>query len=89
MTSLGNKRYTPDIIERTDPRGRKYYWIGTGTFRITTARKAATSGRCRTGLISLSIIKYDLNSKQEQDRLARPSAVLFPASIQACDPVAG
>ncbi len=30
VTTLGNKRYKPDIIEREDPRGRKYYWIGTG-----------------------------------------------------------
>ncbi len=30
VTSLGNKRYKPDIDERVDPRGRKYFWIGTG-----------------------------------------------------------
>jgi len=30
VTSLGNKKYKPDIDEREDPRGRKYYWIGTG-----------------------------------------------------------
>ena len=30
VTTLGNKRYKPDIIEREDPRGKKYFWIGTG-----------------------------------------------------------
>ncbi|MEN8222244.1 MAG: 5'/3'-nucleotidase SurE [Acidobacteriota bacterium] len=30
VTSLGNKIYKPDIDEREDPRGRKYFWIGTG-----------------------------------------------------------
>ena len=30
VTTLGNKRYKPEIEERTDPRGRKYFWIGTG-----------------------------------------------------------
>jgi len=30
VTTLGNKRYKPDIEERVDPRGRNYYWIGTG-----------------------------------------------------------
>ena len=24
LTRLGNKRYTPDIVERIDPRGRTY-----------------------------------------------------------------
>lgn len=30
MVKLGQKRYNPRIIERTDPRKRTYYWIGTG-----------------------------------------------------------
>jgi 5'-nucleotidase len=28
---LGQKRYHPEIVIKTDPRGRDYYWIGTGT----------------------------------------------------------
>jgi 5'-nucleotidase len=30
LSSLGEKRYNPRVIEKTDPRGRRYYWIGTG-----------------------------------------------------------
>ncbi len=30
ITGLGNKIYKPDIVEREDPRGKKYFWIGTG-----------------------------------------------------------
>ncbi len=30
LASLGEKRYNPRVIEKTDPRGRHYYWIGTG-----------------------------------------------------------
>jgi 5'-nucleotidase len=30
LTSLGQKRYNPRVIEKKDPRGRRYYWIGTG-----------------------------------------------------------
>ena len=73
LTTLGSKRYTPDIIERTDPRGRKYYWIGTGTPDYTTC---AGSDICavQDGFISLSIIKYDLNSKEELGRLAKTFA---------------
>lgn len=61
VTTLGNKRYTPDIIERTDPRGRKYYWIGTGTPAYTD-REGTDVWAVQHGYISLSAIKYDLNS---------------------------
>jgi 5'-nucleotidase len=30
IATLGEKRYNPRVIEKTDPRGRHYYWIGTG-----------------------------------------------------------
>jgi 5'-nucleotidase len=31
LVKLGQKRYHPEIEIRKDPRGRDYYWIGTGT----------------------------------------------------------
>ena len=70
VTALGNKRYTPDIIERTDPRGRKYYWIGTGTPNYASSM-GSDIWAVKNSLISLSIIKYDLNSREEMERLAR------------------
>ena len=30
IAKLGQKRYNPRVIEKQDPRGRLYYWIGTG-----------------------------------------------------------
>lgn len=30
MTCQGKRRYDDLIVEKTDPRGRKYYWIGSG-----------------------------------------------------------
>jgi len=69
VTTLGSKRYTPDIIERTDPRGRKYFWIGAGTPNYDGG-EGSDIWAVRKGLISLSIIKYDLNSREERDRLA-------------------
>ncbi|MBN2345457.1 MAG: 5'/3'-nucleotidase SurE [Candidatus Aminicenantes bacterium] len=70
VTSLGNKRYTPDILERVDPRGRTYYWIGTGTPDYTGS-EGSDVWAAQNGLISLSVIKYDLNSRAEMDRLAK------------------
>jgi 5'-nucleotidase len=31
ISKLGEKRYNPEIISKSDPRSRTYYWIGTGT----------------------------------------------------------
>jgi 5'-nucleotidase len=69
VTSLGRKRYTPDIIERTDPRGRSYYWIGAGTPSYASS-EGSDVWAVQNGHISLSIIKYDLNSREEMERLA-------------------
>jgi 5'-nucleotidase len=69
ITSLGNKRYTPDIIERIDPRGRKYYWTGTGTPSYS-CQEGCDNWAVKNQLISLSIIKYDLNAKAESARLS-------------------
>ena len=67
-TTLGNKRYTPDIIERTDPRGRKYYWIGTGTPAYVD-REGTDVWAVQNGYVSLSVIKYDLNSPVDHSLL--------------------
>ncbi|MEW6363413.1 MAG: 5'/3'-nucleotidase SurE [Acidobacteriota bacterium] len=29
-TRMGVRRYQPEVLEKADPRGRKYYWIGDG-----------------------------------------------------------
>jgi len=70
VTTLGNKRYTPDIIERTDPRGGKYYWIGTGTPAYAD-REGTDVWAVKNEYISLSVIKYDLNSPEDHTRLTR------------------
>jgi 5'-nucleotidase len=64
VTALGLKRYTPSIIERTDPRGRKYYWIGTGNPTLA-GEKGTDLKAVRNKTISLSVLKYDLNTPQE------------------------
>ncbi|HSQ36230.1 MAG TPA: 5'/3'-nucleotidase SurE [Candidatus Binatia bacterium] len=69
ITTLGNKRYTPDIIERTDPRGRSYYWIGTGTPSYS-CQEGCDVWAVKNKTISLSVIKYDLNAPEERNGLA-------------------
>lgn len=60
ITTLGNKRYTPNIIERIDPRGRKYYWIGTGD-PVREGAKGTDIWAVENGYVSLSPLKYDLS----------------------------
>jgi 5'-nucleotidase len=69
VTSLGTKRYTPDIIERSDPRGRKYYWTGTGTPNYS-CQEGSDIWAVQNKLVSLSVIKYDLNAQAESTRLS-------------------
>jgi 5'-nucleotidase len=33
LTALGEKRYSPEIVEKKDPRRNSYFWIGTGNPR--------------------------------------------------------
>jgi 5'-nucleotidase len=70
VTSLGHKRYKPDILKRRDPHGRSYYWIGTGTPDYAGS-EGTDIWAVRQGNISLSVVKYDLNSVPETDRLRR------------------
>jgi len=69
VTCLGAKRYTPDIIERSDPRGHKYYWTGTGTPNYS-GQEGSDIWAVQNKLVSLSVIKYDLNAKSESMRLS-------------------
>jgi len=68
VTPLGFKRYNPSIVERVDPRGRKYYWIGTGT-PVNTGDNGTDLHAVVNGDIALSILKYDLNDAEEMNKL--------------------
>lgn len=68
VTSLGLKRYTPSIVERIDPRGRKYFWIGTGNPTLDGAEGTDLEA-IKNKKISLSILKYDLNSGKDMQEL--------------------
>ncbi len=68
-TSLGRKRYRPDVMRRTDPRGRDYFWLGTGQ-PIYEMDEGTDVWAVLNGYISLSAIRYDLNcSGDELNRL--------------------
>ena len=59
VTGLGQKRYEPEVIEKKDPRGRLYYWIGTSDPRCSGGARSdvrAVAG----GFISVTPLHTDL-----------------------------
>ena len=69
VTSTGFKRYNPDIIEDIDPRGQKYYWIGTGN-PTYGGGEGSDVWAIQNGYISLSVLKFDLNSLDDVEKLS-------------------
>jgi 5'-nucleotidase len=68
ITTIGLKQYQPSIVERTDPRNRKYFWIGTGHPTLN-GDKGSDLAAVKKGNISLSVLQYDLNSPEEFKKL--------------------
>jgi 5'-nucleotidase len=68
VTSIGLKRYKPTIVEKIDPRSRKYFWIGTGEPQSTGEPGTDLQAKAADN-ISLSVLKYDLNEPEEMKKL--------------------
>jgi 5'-nucleotidase len=68
VTSLGKRRYFDQLVERVDPYGRTYYWIGGeepgGQGEPGTDLAAVAEGR-----ISVTPIHLDLTNHRLMDRL--------------------
>jgi 5'-nucleotidase len=68
-TILGRRRYDDDVSERTDPRGRPYYWIGGGP----TGHDDVHGSDCNAierGVISVTPMHLDLT---DRPRIAAPA----------------
>jgi len=62
LTELGRKFYNPEVIEKEDPRGLAYYWIGTG--RPTRhGGKTADVLAVDRGYISITPLQADLTCR--------------------------
>ncbi len=63
LTRLGWKAYTPEVVEKTDPRERAYFWIGTGTPQETGGRDTDISA-IEEGFVSITPIHRDLTDRK-------------------------
>jgi len=67
VTRQGKRRYSSAIIEKVDPRGRKYYWIGGDELDFVDA-PGTDFAAIRDGMISVTPLHLDLtNYDTKQD----------------------
>jgi 5'-nucleotidase len=59
ITRLGRRIYSEGVIERLDPRGRKYYWIG-GDPPVWSPEEGSDFDAVQEGLISITPLHLDL-----------------------------
>ena len=59
VTTLGQRRYDPEIIEKKDPKNRSYYWIGPGNPRTFGDGKSDINA-VKEGYIAVTPLHTDL-----------------------------
>jgi len=68
LTRMGRRRYGDAIIEKVDPRGKKYYWIGGDEVEVD-AEEGTDFRAIRDGRISVTPIHLDLTNYKSFDAL--------------------
>jgi 5'-nucleotidase len=68
VTKLGKRIYSEGIIERLDPRGRAYYWIGAGP-PSWNEEEGTDFEAVQNGFVSITPLHLDLTHHQSIARL--------------------
>jgi len=68
LTRQGKRRYGDAIVEKVDPRGKKYYWIGGNQLDFVDAEGTDFSAIHR-GLISITPLHLDLTNYRSLEQL--------------------
>lgn len=69
FTRQGKRRYGDAVVEKVDPRGRKYYWIGGGELDFVPAEGTDFDAVSR-GLISVTPLHLDLTNYASLESMA-------------------
>jgi len=69
ITRLGDRKYADELIERADPRGRAYYWIG-GDAPVWERRLETDFLAVDEGYVSVTPLHLDLTDERLLGRLA-------------------
>jgi 5'-nucleotidase len=77
VTRLGKHSYGYEVIEKEDPRGRKYYWIGGNKYQHEDIPGSDCNAVLEDGLVSLTPLHLDLTA---EDRIAEVAGRRWRAS---------
>jgi 5'-nucleotidase len=69
LTRQGKRRYGEVVVENTDPRGRKYYWIGGGDLGFQDV-EGTDSHAVQAGLVSITPLHLDLTNYRSFEALS-------------------
>ena len=69
VTRLGKHSYGFDVVEKLDPRGRKYYWIGGNEYQHEDIPGSDCNAVLREGLASVTPLQLDLTDGPMRERL--------------------
>ncbi len=69
VTTMGRKRYRPEIVQKKDPRGRDYFWIGTGD-PTYIGEKGTDIWAIQNQYVSLSVLNFRMNSFEKHKMIA-------------------
>lgn len=71
VTRLGKHSYGCDVIEKVDPRGRKYYWIGGNEYQHEDIPGSDCNAVYRERLVSVTPLQMDLTDDAMRAELSR------------------
>jgi 5'/3'-nucleotidase len=71
VTSQGRRKIGDSLVERMDPRGRVYYWIGPMRDEERTRRGSDVHATAVQGRVSVTPVFFDLTSRRVLTRLKR------------------
>lgn len=70
ITRLGKHSYGFDVIEKVDPRGRKYYWIGGNEYQFEETPGTDVHAVLKDGFVSVTPLHLDLTDEDTKAEVA-------------------
>jgi 5'-nucleotidase len=78
VTRLGKHSYGYDVVEKVDPRGRKYYWIGGNDYQHEDIPGSDCNAVLRDRLVSVTPLQLDLTDDALREAVAAWPLQGFP-----------
>jgi 5'-nucleotidase len=70
VTRLGKHSYGFDVLEKEDPRGRKYYWIGGNEYQHEDIPGSDCNAVLKDALVSVTPLQLDLTHETLREQVA-------------------